>query len=40
MLLLDHRLRPQLQDVVERVTVVDLAGDPTFERAFMAAMKF
>lgn len=40
MLLLNHLLRPRLQNIVEHVRVVDLAGDPQFERAFMAAMGF
>jgi uncharacterized 2Fe-2S/4Fe-4S cluster protein (DUF4445 family) len=40
LLLLDHRLRQRLEAIVQQVRVVDLAGDPAFERTFMAAMGF
>lgn len=40
MLLLNHRLRQRLQQTVEQVKVVDLAGNPSFERVFMEMMGF
>ncbi len=40
MLLLNRGLRQQLQQSVEQVRVVDLAGSPEFERVFMGAMGF
>lgn len=40
MLLLNRNLRKQLQQSVEQVRVVDLAGSPEFERVFMGAIGF
>ncbi len=40
MLLVNARLRAELQELVGRVRVVDLAGNPAFERTFMEAMGF
>ncbi|MDR3579800.1 MAG: ASKHA domain-containing protein [Oryzomonas sp.] len=40
MLLVDHRLRSGLKTLVDQVRVVDLAGNPAFERVFMEAMGF
>jgi uncharacterized 2Fe-2S/4Fe-4S cluster protein (DUF4445 family) len=40
MLLVDHRLRGGLKTLVDGVNVVDLAGNPAFERVFMEAMGF
>jgi uncharacterized 2Fe-2S/4Fe-4S cluster protein (DUF4445 family) len=40
MLLVDHRLRGGLKTLVDQVSVVDLAGNPAFERVFMEAMGF
>ncbi len=40
MLLLNRHLREQLQQSVEQVRVVDLAGSPEFERVFMEAIGF
>lgn len=40
MLLLNRRVREQLQQTVAQVTVVDLAGSPAFERVFMEMMGF
>jgi uncharacterized 2Fe-2S/4Fe-4S cluster protein (DUF4445 family) len=40
MLLVDHRLRSSLKALVDQVSVVDLAGNPAFERVFMEAMGF
>ena len=40
MLLQNRHLRRQLQQVIEQVRVVDLAGSPAFERVFMEMMGF
>jgi uncharacterized 2Fe-2S/4Fe-4S cluster protein (DUF4445 family) len=40
MLLVDHRLRSALKALVDHVKIVDLAGNPAFERVFMEAMGF
>ncbi|HEY5974462.1 MAG TPA: ASKHA domain-containing protein, partial [Geobacteraceae bacterium] len=40
LLLLNRDLRDQLASLVPHVAVVELAADPLFDRAFMAAMKF
>jgi uncharacterized 2Fe-2S/4Fe-4S cluster protein (DUF4445 family) len=40
LLLLNRDLRDQLAALVPKVDVVELAADPQFDRAFMAAMKF
>jgi len=40
MLLVNRHLRPQLQQIVEQVRVVDLAGSPSFERVFVEMMGF
>jgi uncharacterized 2Fe-2S/4Fe-4S cluster protein (DUF4445 family) len=40
MLLINQRLRGELRELVGQVRVVDLAGDPAFERTFMEAMGF
>jgi len=40
MLLVDHRLRSGLKALVDQVKIVDLAGNPAFERVFMEAMGF
>lgn len=40
MLLLNRHLRDELAGIVSRVTPVELAADPAFERVFVEAMKF
>ena len=40
MLLVNRTLRAELASVVSRVTTVELAANPCFERAFVEAMKF
>jgi uncharacterized 2Fe-2S/4Fe-4S cluster protein (DUF4445 family) len=40
MLLLNRHVRGRLQQIVDRVKVVDLAGNPSFERVFMEHMSF
>jgi uncharacterized 2Fe-2S/4Fe-4S cluster protein (DUF4445 family) len=40
MLLLNRQLREKLCRIVEQVDVVDLAGNPSFERIFMEKMGF
>jgi uncharacterized 2Fe-2S/4Fe-4S cluster protein (DUF4445 family) len=40
MLLLNRYLRDELAEIVSRVTSVELAADPAFERVFVEAMKF
>jgi uncharacterized 2Fe-2S/4Fe-4S cluster protein (DUF4445 family) len=40
MLLLNRNLRQELIALVENVEVVELAANPSFDRAFMEAMKF
>ncbi len=40
MLLLNRPLRDELAGIVSRVTSVELAADPAFERTFVEAMKF
>jgi uncharacterized 2Fe-2S/4Fe-4S cluster protein (DUF4445 family) len=40
MLLLNRQVRRKLCQIVDRVKVVDLAGNPSFERVFMEMMGF
>jgi uncharacterized 2Fe-2S/4Fe-4S cluster protein (DUF4445 family) len=40
MLLINQQLRQHLQQIVDQVRVVDLAGNPSFERVFMQNMSF
>jgi len=40
MLLLNRQLRQHLQQIVDQVKVVDLAGNPSFERVFMEEYEF
>lgn len=40
MLLLNHRLREHLDELVDGINSVELAADPHFERVFVEAMTF